>query len=372
MAFSVQFATGDGTAQSFDLAFPYIEQDDVTITVDGVSAAFTYTTDTRVKLTNVAASGSVIVITRTTDIETAVVDYNDGSTLTEEDLDTQNKQLLYAMQEARDGVGNVASDSAAVSASEASASAAAAAASEANALQSETNAGTSAVASAASAAAAAASQASLNLPTIGAGDAGKVLNVNAGETAYELDDLVGVPTGVITMYANSSVPSGGWLQCNGSDVSRTTYSDLFAICGTTFGVGDGSTTFTLPDMRSRVPVGRGDGGANLTNRTVGATGGTEDETLTTSQMPSHSHSHSLAAATASFSAPGTGIYSAVGGAGSEPVATKQNFNGATEIILDASALDHTHGITGSINSAGSGNSHNNMPPFLGVNFIIKT
>lgn len=64
--------------------------------------------------------------------------------------------------------------------------------------------------------------------------------------------------GVVSPYAGSSAPSG-WLICDGSAVSRTTYASLFAITSTTFGVGDGSTTFNLPDLRSRIPVGAGTG-----------------------------------------------------------------------------------------------------------------
>jgi microcystin-dependent protein len=56
------------------------------------------------------------------------------------------------------------------------------------------------------------------------------------------------PAGMVSMFGNSTVPTG-WLQCNGAAVSRTTYSDLFANIGTTFGVGDGSTTFNLPELR---------------------------------------------------------------------------------------------------------------------------
>ena len=67
-----------------------------------------------------------------------------------------------------------------------------------------------------------------------------------------------VPPGSVVAYISTSAP-GGWLLCDGSNVSRTTYATLFSVIGTTFGVGDGSTTFTLPDMRGRVPVGSGSG-----------------------------------------------------------------------------------------------------------------
>jgi microcystin-dependent protein len=67
-----------------------------------------------------------------------------------------------------------------------------------------------------------------------------------------------IPAGIVSPYAGSSAPTG-WLLCDGSAVSRSTYSALFSVTSTTYGVGDGSTTFNLPDLRSRIPVGAGTG-----------------------------------------------------------------------------------------------------------------
>lgn len=95
-------------------------------------------------------------------------------------------------------------------------------------------------------------------------------------------------TGTIVPHGNGSTPTG-WLLCNGSAVSRTTYSDLFAVIGTTWGSGDGSTTFNLPDFDSRTPIGQGQG-SGLTNRTLADTGGSDTHTLSESELPSHNHS----------------------------------------------------------------------------------
>ena len=76
-----------------------------------------------------------------------------------------------------------------------------------------------------------------------------------------------VPTGTIQMYAGSTAPTG-WLVCNGDAISRSSYASLFEICSTTYGVGDGSTTFNVPDMRAAAPVGVGT-----------SSGFTEDETV---------------------------------------------------------------------------------------------
>lgn len=72
-----------------------------------------------------------------------------------------------------------------------------------------------------------------------------------------LDQTAFVPIGTIDVFAKSTVPTANWLACDGSAVSRTTYAALFAIIGTTFGVGDGSTTFNLPDLRGKSPIGAG-------------------------------------------------------------------------------------------------------------------
>jgi microcystin-dependent protein len=78
-------------------------------------------------------------------------------------------------------------------------------------------------------------------------------------TVKALGIALGIPAGIGPLpYAGSSVPDG-WLECDGSAVSRTTYADLFTAIGTTWGAGDGSTTFNLPDMRDKVPIGSGTG-----------------------------------------------------------------------------------------------------------------
>lgn len=91
------------------------------------------------------------------------------------------------------------------------------------------------------------------------------------------------PTGVINMWSTNSAPSG-YLLCDGSAVSRTTYSGLFGVIGTTYGVGDGSTTFNVPNMKARIPVGRDSGIATVD--TLGETFGALDHTHS---LPGHTH-----------------------------------------------------------------------------------
>lgn len=147
------------------------------------------------------------------------------------------------------------------------------------------------------------------------------------------------PTGSVLQFAGSSAPDD-WLLCNGALVSRTTYADLFNAIGTAYGAGDGSTTFKLPDFRGRIPVGAGQG-SGLTNRVVATTGGAETHTLDVDEMPAHSHNISVA------------------GTATSNTRTRIAFTNRTEATDIATAQE------------GSGDPHNNMQPFLVVNYIIK-
>lgn len=100
--------------------------------------------------------------------------------------------------------------------------------------------------------------------------------------------LFAVPTGTI-MYSLTQNMGNGWLLCDHREVSRTTYAALFAQIGTRYGIGNGSTTFNLPDGRGRSPIGAGTG-AGLSFRDINAaTVGEEKHTLTLDEIPSHSH-----------------------------------------------------------------------------------
>lgn len=95
-----------------------------------------------------------------------------------------------------------------------------------------------------------------------------------------------LPAGVVSWYAGGTAPSG-WLECDGSAISRTTYSALFAVIGTTYGAGDGSTTFNLPAQARRTLVGKGGSGTATLGNAVGNTGGAETVTLTNANMPAN-------------------------------------------------------------------------------------
>jgi microcystin-dependent protein len=144
-----------------------------------------------------------------------------------------------------------------------------------------------------------------------------------------------LPSGTILDFSGGVVPTG-YLACDGSAISRTTYSALFTACGTAFGSGNGSTTFNLPDTRGKVLMGSGSG-PGLTPRVRGQNIGTETHTLTITEIPAHTHDYSRLT---------------VGG----PIPT----GGSQYSFSDVPT-----------SSTGGGGAHNNMQPSLVVTQIIK-
>lgn len=208
-----------------------------------------------------------------------------------------------------------------------------------------------------------------------------------------------IPTGVIQMFAGSVAPNN-WLICDGSNVSRIIYADLFRVIGTTYGVGNGNTTFTLPDMRGRIPMGTGQG-VGLTNRTLAATAGTETHTLAETNLPAHGHSFTPSGTLLSESSHTHGSANAGshnhtsnnallmyvgsgGGANLNAGSTYQIYNLNATIQYNGdhshgstnSNSGHTHTFTGTAGTTGNGNGAstavNHIPPSIALNFIIKT
>jgi microcystin-dependent protein len=170
-----------------------------------------------------------------------------------------------------------------------------------------------------------------------------------------------IPTGSITMFGGTLIPPG-WLFCQGQAVSRTTYADLFAAIGTTWGAGDGSTTFNVPDLRGRAPIGVGTG-SGLSTRLLASTGGSEVHTLSQSEMPSHTHpgfnhDHGTNVKPTSTEVAGYGLTP------STDFENRVRVDGAG----DRTGFDGSAYNTG---ATGGGSAHNNMQPWAGVNFIIK-
>jgi microcystin-dependent protein len=257
-------------------------------------------------------------------------------------------------------------------------------------------------------------------------DAGAVTTAKLATATVQLL----TPTGVINQYAGSTAPTG-WLLCDGSAVSRSTYADLFAIVGTTYGVGNGSSTFNLPNLVGRVVVGRD---ASQTEFDVlGETGGAKTHTLATGEIPSHQHTmdHDHPAGTTSsvdlnhthaysgtvvgdgahshtitISDPGhghdfdyQGVNRTSGGATTSvvgPLGSAAKFpvnSNTTGITASASSTGHSHtysgntgymsannththtfdvaAYAGSTGATGGAGAHNNLQPYIVLNYIIK-
>lgn len=175
---------------------------------------------------------------------------------------------------------------------------------------------------------------------------------------------VRIPAGVVVDYAGSSAPAG-WVMCNGQAISRTAYPSLYAAIGTTYGVGDGSTTFNVPDARGRQTIGAGTG-SGLTARTLAATGGGETHVLTTAQMPQHSHGVTDPGHTHTVQIPNIGYSPEIASVVNNGMGTSTNSSIQSVGSINDSA---TTGI--SIQNNGSGSSHPIMDPFIVFNKIIK-
>ena len=189
-----------------------------------------------------------------------------------------------------------------------------------------------------------------------------------------------LPIGVVLPFAGTNMPNG-WLLCDGSAISRTGNSMLFGAIGTTYGGGDGSTTFNLPDLRGRVPAGKDDMGGSSANRInghtggvqgdlLGAGGGEERHALTAAENAPHTHTFSdtdqivpTAAGHTIISARQTSTVVQAESGNSSPFFYPNSQQNAADPL--------TVNISGTTSSSGSGATHNNVQPTLILHYIIK-
>lgn len=174
-----------------------------------------------------------------------------------------------------------------------------------------------------------------------------------------------LPAGTIQPFAGPSAPAG-WLLCNGATVSRSTYRRLFRAIGTAFGAGDGSTTFALPDARNRVLIGSG------STYSLGSTGGAASVTLSEAQMPAHTHGDgtlTAASAGAHTHAYEEGLSNPNGNFANTGATQYLYANGTRTTSSDGA---HTHDVTGATGATGGSTAVPTLPPYLGVNTIIRT
>ena len=234
------------------------------------------------------------------------------------------------------------------------------------------------------------------------GSAGYYYYDGSGWLQVSSSATVTTPAGIISQYGGSSAPTG-YLLCQGQEVSRTTYAALFSAIGTTYGPGNGSTTFNLPDLRQRVPVGKYSSG---TFATLGATGGAESMTLSIANLPSHthdvnpasftsategSHTHTVDPPSTTSSSDGNHRHQirditdnsgsgALDDAGTGTIDRFTEYAGTHTHTVDIAAFtssagsSHSHSIdvpNTTSTSVGSGTSFSNLQPFIVLNYIIK-
>mgnify|MGYP003630581999 FL=1 len=172
-----------------------------------------------------------------------------------------------------------------------------------------------------------------------------------------LSDIEGTATGTILPWSSASIPSG-FLECAGTAVSRSTYSTLFGVISTTYGAGDGSTTFNLPNLADNTPVGKSPskalastGGANTTTGSGNVGGSTANASLSTAQLSSHEHPAGVSA---------SGRYP--NNSGSTPGL------GTAQTSAAGSGQAHSHNMSANF----SGDATTVVQPYLTVLYIIKT
>lgn len=190
--------------------------------------------------------------------------------------------------------------------------------------------------------------------------AAKMSQLGANDDYLKSKANQAAPPGVIQGFAGATAPDG-WLLCNGAAVSRSTYADLFAQIGTTFGAGNGSTTFNVPDYRGRVIVGKS---SDAEFSTIGQVGGEIKHQLTVGEMPAHNHSawtdvqgyHNHRVANYGTSGSGYGLRDA---------------SNATSSGTGYTSVDGGHGHNVGIGNTGGNQGHNNLQPYLTANVIIK-
>jgi len=194
---------------------------------------------------------------------------------------------------------------------------------------------------------------------VAVGTAGQVLTSGGAGVAPTFEAAAGgggVEVGSITAYGGSSAPSG-YVLCDGTAYSRTvTYDTLFGVISDAYGVGDGSTTFNVPDLRGRVPLGKDDMGGSSADRVtgtqadnIGEGSGAETHALSIAELASHDHSFKYKA-------------------GSTGTLTNTTYPAATSM---GGNPDGPSTNTVIIGDTGSGTAHNNMSPYQTVNYIIK-
>lgn len=183
----------------------------------------------------------------------------------------------------------------------------------------------------------------------------RALQLRTGEILTRLGLVE--PAGSVVAFAGAAAPAG-WLLCDGSAVSRAEHPRLFAAIGTTYGAGDGSSTFNVPDLRGRVIAGTD--AAQVEFEQLGKTGGAKTHTLSDAEMPTHQHA-----------APSGYFYVESTNGSMRRAQTNTAAGSAGEAGVWRQRIAEAGGPLGTAMSGG-GQAHNNLQPYLALHHIIKT
>jgi microcystin-dependent protein len=380
MAITENRYTGDGTTTSYSFVFPYIDETDIKVTLDDVlTTAYSLANATTIEFDTAPASGVAIRIYRDTDDSANKATFFAGSAVRSQDLNDNFLQALYLSQEAttistsiseggltensitgfhlaNDSVGSDQILAGAVDTAELAdgavttvklddlavtdakiadatitgskiADATITGSKLANSTVTETKLGNNAVSTIKIV------DSAVTSPKIADASVTTAKIADGAITTSKFAGGLSIPVGAVFYFAANSAPTG-YLTCDGSAISRTTYADLFAVVSTTFGIGDGSTTFNLPDLRGEFIRGFDAGKGTDSGRTFGSTQGqataAPSTAFTTNTAANHTHTIPYAVSSgfpASYPSISTGS------------------GGSTRISTDAAGA-HSHTITG--------------------------
>ena len=175
-------------------------------------------------------------------------------------------------------------------------------------------------------------------------------------TKAKIDTEQQLPAGAVSPYAGSTAPTG-WLDCDGAAVSRTTYATLFTVVSTTYGVGDGATTFNVPDLKGRVPVGKEASQTRLTSAACGITSTTLGNAGGSQLTESHNHSQNAHSHADSQAVPSY---------------ICNSYSAGTNVFLQVGKYEQSGGSTTATNNSFGSGTAGNVQPSIVLNYIIKT
>ena len=288
MATTSNTYTGNGTNKLFSITFPYLATSDINVYLNGtlqtITTQYTFANATTVEFVTAPANGAVVLLDRSTDDSTLQATFFPGSSIKANDLNFNFDQVLYLSQETANSAANqsTAGLQTQITAATNTANAAVVTANTANATANAADATANGIAGTANTALTTANAAEATANGIAATANTALSTANA---AVVTANTALPPPGSIIWHSASTAPTG-YVKANGANLSRSTYAALFAVIGTVYGVGDGSTTFTVPDLRGEFPRGWDDGRGIDSGRAIG--------TAQAQAIQSHLHAYTTA------------------------------------------------------------------------------